>query len=134
MGWCGRGGGGRPHLISFLRINHEVLSTQSSSDPSASLSGTSASLIQTLIHTPLTNGGQGTCMYNLLSFHISSMCTTCSIPQSYIGQDYSTTLAFNNTENAQTVLIIPFRLETSNYQLICLLVSSLIKLITKSIK
>ncbi len=36
LGW-----GGRQHLISYLRINHEVLSTQSSSDPSASLSASS---------------------------------------------------------------------------------------------
>lgn len=43
----GGGGVGRQHLISYLRINHELLSMQSSSDPSASLSGSSGSLIPT---------------------------------------------------------------------------------------
>lgn len=47
-GW----GGGRQHLISYLRINHEVLSTQSSSDPSGSLSQPASSRHA---HTPLTN-------------------------------------------------------------------------------
>lgn len=48
FGW---GEGGGQHLISYLRINHEVLSTQSSSDPSASLSASSGSLIQTQART-----------------------------------------------------------------------------------
>lgn len=50
-GWCGRVGGCRQQLISYLRINHEVLSTQSSSDPSASLSASAGSLLQTHTRT-----------------------------------------------------------------------------------
>ncbi len=54
-GWCGWGGGAGQHLISYLRINHEILSTQSSSDPSANLSANSGSLIQTHKHTHSTD-------------------------------------------------------------------------------
>lgn len=109
MGGGGGGGegGGRRHLMSYLRINHEVLSTQSSSDPSASLSASSGSPIQprwpaptkphrappSLPHahytTPLTNG--------------SHTATTCFSPHDHrcvLNAQQST--AFRCTEAAQS--------------------------------
>ncbi|KAG7238724.1 hypothetical protein INR49_031240, partial [Caranx melampygus] len=73
LGWCGRGGGGRQQLISYLRINHEVLSTQSSSDPSASRSASSGNLIQIRARCYLLSRLRDLCERWLLPFSLPAL-------------------------------------------------------------
>lgn len=72
----------RQHLISYLRINHELLSMQSSSDPSASLSGSSGSLIPTRTHTQHWLIAVRAPVHTSTCFHFTtpSCCKICSVP------------------------------------------------------